>query len=90
MLDAIQVLIEIAYVKLLTPIADDVGDITPNVFIPTPVNTPPLGVTDTWYGSILSHKLGIAVIVGVGGLIANTFIVSVRGQLIIVGVTTTV
>ena len=72
---------------VLTPIA--VGDITPNVLTPTPVNTPPAGEAIIWYGELLLHKLGIVDKVGVGGLIANKFNVRVIGQLIAVGVITT-
>ena len=78
-----------AYVKLLIPNREAVGEIKPNVLIPTPVKIPPLGLANIWYGSRLLHILGIAVIVGIGGLIANKFNVSVLGQLIAVGVITT-
>ena len=72
---------------VLIPI--EVGDITPNVLTPTPVNTQPPGEAIIWYGELLLHKLGIKDKVGVGGLIAHKFNVRVIGQLIAVGVITT-
>ena len=57
----------------------------------TPViNVPPVGLTKILYGEELLHRLGIAVIVGIGGLIPVIEIVFVVGQFTKLGVTITV